>query len=131
MTITVDIGGEGRHPGALNVNRSRSKTLGADRGALIPNLIVARADRLPLADSSVARVIVERTPLNREALAEIARVIAPSGTIELAHVPLPDADRHSHALATLPGSVERRLRLLNGQWVQETRFSVPASRCPL
>ncbi len=94
MTITLDIGGEGRHPGALNLNLSRHKTLGAERGVTIPNLIVARADRLPLADRSVQRLIVERTPLSREALAEIARVVAPQGTIELAHVPLPNADRH-------------------------------------
>jgi ubiquinone/menaquinone biosynthesis C-methylase UbiE len=127
MPITLDIGGEGRHPGALNLNRLRHKTLGADRGGVIPNLIVARADRLPLPDRSVARVIVERTPLSREALAEIARVIAPQGTIELAHVPLPDADRHAQALAMLPGSVERRCRQIGGQWVQETHFTVPAS----
>jgi hypothetical protein len=126
MTITVDIGGEGRHPGALNINPSRNKTLGVDRGSVIPNVIVARADRLPLADRSVARVIVERTPLSRASLAEIARVIAPRGTIELAHVPLPDADRHALALALLPGRVERRRRQIGGQWVQETHFAVPA-----
>jgi ubiquinone/menaquinone biosynthesis C-methylase UbiE len=125
MTITLDIGGEGRHPGALNVNLSRVKTLGTDRGGLIPNLIVARADRLPFADRSVARVIVERTPLSRQALTEIARVIAPEGTIELSHVPLPDADRHAQAVAMLPGRVERCRRQIGGQWVQETHFAIP------
>lgn len=126
MTITLDIGGEGRHPGALNLNRSRYKTLGAERGSPIPNVIVARADRIPLADGSVQHVIVERTPLSRTALAEIARVVAPGGTIELAHVPLPGEDRHAQALAILPGRTQRRLRQIASQWVQETHFTVPA-----
>ena len=97
MTIRLDIGGEGRHPGALNLNRSRHKTLGPATGQPIPNLIVGRADVIPLADRSISQVIVERTPLSRQAIAEIARVIAPGGTIVLVHVPLADADRHAPA----------------------------------
>ncbi|HEY4311768.1 MAG TPA: hypothetical protein VGN12_20140 [Pirellulales bacterium] len=121
MTITLDIGGEGRHPGAVNLNRSRVKTLGPERGQPIPNLIVGRADSIPLANGSVSQVIVERTPLSTNALAEIARVTAPQGKIILIHVPLPDADRHERALQMLPGKVERR-DIFIGQRVQETRI---------
>jgi ubiquinone/menaquinone biosynthesis C-methylase UbiE len=126
MPITLDIGGEGRHPGAINLNRSRHKTLGRQRGEPIPHLVVARADAIPLADRSVDRVIVERTPLNRSALAEIARVIAPGGVIVLAHVPLPDADRHAEARRILRGCAIRSRRQLAGQWVQETRIEIAA-----
>jgi ubiquinone/menaquinone biosynthesis C-methylase UbiE len=126
MPITLDIGGEGRHPGALNLNRSRRKTLGQQRGQPIPHLVVGRADAIPLADGSVDRVIVERTPLNRAALAEIARVVAPGGVVVLAHVPLPDADRHAEARQILHGRVTRRRRQLAGQCVQETRIEVNA-----
>jgi hypothetical protein len=125
MPITLDIGGEGRHPGAFNLNRSSRKTLGSGRGQPIPRLIVARADAIPLADQSVQRVIVERTPLSRGALREIARIAAPGGVVELVHVPLPDADRHHEALQVLSGTIERRRLQIAGQWVQETRIELP------
>ena len=60
MTIVLDIGGEGRHPGAINLNRVRHKTLGPERGHPIPQLVVGRADAIPLADHSIDRVIIER-----------------------------------------------------------------------
>ncbi len=65
MPITLDIGGEGRHKAAINLNRNRRKTLGAGRGEPIPQLVVGRADAIPLADKSVDYIIVERTPLSR------------------------------------------------------------------
>jgi hypothetical protein len=70
----------------------------------------------------VSQVVVERTPLSTKALAEIARITAPRGTIILVHVPLPDADRHERALQMLPGKVERRDIFIGGQRVQETRI---------
>ncbi len=127
MTITLDIGGEGRHPRAVNLNRYRHKTLGPKRGEPIPNLIVGHAERIPMADRSISHVIVERTPLSQRALAEIARVIAPGATIELVHVPLPDEDRHARALKMLHGKVERSHLQIAGQWVQRTRIEFGAT----
>jgi hypothetical protein len=124
MPITLDIGGEGRHAQALNLNCRRHKTLGSRRGQPIPRLILARADRIPLADHSVARVIVERTPLSRAALAEVRRVIAPGGVVILRHVPLPEADRHAAARRMLPGRARRRRQSIPGQSVQETRIEL-------
>ena len=123
MGITLDIGGEGRHAGAINLNRSRHKTLGPRRGEPIPRLIVGRADALPLADRSVARVIVERTPLSQAAVAEIARVLAPGGVVILRHVPFAESDRHALARRTLGGTARQRRRRLGEQWVQETRIA--------
>jgi hypothetical protein len=120
----LDIGGEGRHPGAVNVNTRRYKTLGSGRGEPIPRLLCARADALPLACGSVGRIVVERTPLTAAALAEIARVIAPRGTIVLRHAPLLDRDRHARAREYLGGHAVQRRLLLAGQWVQETRIRV-------
>jgi hypothetical protein len=127
MSLCLDIGGEGRHAAAVNVNIRRYKTLGPGRGEPIPRLLVARADALPLARGSVGRIVVERTPLTAAALAEIARVIAPRGTIELRHVPLVESDRHARARECLGGHAVQRTLLLAGQWVQETRIEVPAS----
>lgn len=127
MPITIDIGGEGRHPGAINLNRSRYKTLGSERGEPIPRLIVAHAEALPLAAQSVNCVYVERTPLSRAALAEISRVMAPGGEVILTHVPLPDEDRHRLARKLLPGIVRQRRTQIGGQCVQETRIQFPAA----
>ena len=124
MNLFLDIGGEGRHSDAVNVNPRRYKTLGPGRGEPIPRLIVARADAIPLASGSVARIVVERTPLTRAALAEIARVIAPRGTIVLRHVPLERGDRHALARKLLGGHAARRTLCLAGQCVQETRIQV-------
>lgn len=122
--ITLDIGGEGRRAAAINLNRSRHKTLGPNRGTVIPRLIVGRADAIPLADRSVARVVVERTPLSPAALAEIARVILPGGVVLLAHVPLEKEDRHARAIGALAGPVRRRSARLFGQTVQVTRIRI-------
>jgi hypothetical protein len=124
MGITLDVGGEGRHAQALNLNCHRHKTLGSRRGEPIPRLIIARSDRIPLADGSVARVIVERTPLTQAALAEIRRVLAPGGIVILRHVPLPWHDRHATARRMLPGRAWRRRQVIAGQQVQETRIEL-------
>ena len=124
MNLLLDIGGEGRYADAVNINTRRYNTLEPGRGEPIPRLIVARADAIPLARGSVARIVVERTPLTAAALAEIARVIAPQGMIVLRHVPLERGDRHGRARDYLGGRAERRTLRLAGQWVQETRIQV-------
>ncbi len=124
MGLFLDIGGEGRHAGAVNVNPRRHKTLGPLRGVPIPRLLVARADAIPLAGRSAMRVLVERTPLSTAALAEIARVIAPRGTIVLRHVPLAHRDRHARVRKLVGGSAFRRILRIGGQMVQETRIHV-------
>ena len=120
--MILDIGGEGRHPEAWNLNPSRVKTLGRGKGEPIPRLIRGRADAIPLVDGSVHQIVVERTPLTRSALREIARVIAPGGTVILRHVPLPDFDPHAVACEVLPGPHYRRNTVLHGASVQETCF---------
>jgi hypothetical protein len=121
--MTIDIGGEGRHPHAWNVNPSPCRTLGPQRGQPIPRRIAARADCLPLPSRSVRHVIVERTPLTAAALAEIARVIAPGGTVTLRHVPLVHRDRHALARQRLAAArVQQRWCQIGGQIVLETQF---------
>jgi ubiquinone/menaquinone biosynthesis C-methylase UbiE len=121
--VVLDIGGEGRHPEAWNLNPSHVKTLGKNRGKPIPQHISGRADDIPLPDSSVDRIIVERTPLRVAALQEIARIIAPKGTIILRHVPLPNGDPHAFAKRILFGRISQRIIHLGGQVVQETAFT--------
>jgi hypothetical protein len=55
----LDIGGEGRHAEAWNLNPSPVKTLGPEKGLPIPRRIAGRANAIPLPDHSVDRIIVE------------------------------------------------------------------------
>ena len=127
--IILDVGGEGRHPEAWNLNPSFVRTIGKKRGQPIPQHILGRADNIPLGDRSVDRVIVERTPLQVSALKEISRVISSNGTIVLRHARSPCGDPHALAKAILPGRLNHRITRLNGQLVQETEFrlSSPSS----
>jgi hypothetical protein len=127
MPLLLDIGGEGRYAKAWNLNPSRVKTLGPEKGAPIERHIVARAEAIPLPNRSVRWILVERTPLREAALQEIARVIMPGGAIVLRHVAAPHLDRHRTAKAILPGRVMERTVQLRGQTVQETRFHVGSS----
>jgi len=120
--LLLDIGGEGRYAKAGNLNPSPVKTLGPDKGTPIERHILGRAEAIPLADRSVRWILVERTPLRRAALHEIARVIMPGGAIVLRHVAAPKLDRHHSAKAILPGRVRQRTIRLGSQLVQETRF---------
>lgn len=120
--LVFDIGGEGRHARAWNVNPSRTVTLGENAGEPIPRLIVARADALPFPTNGVRDIIVERTPLTRAALREISRVIVPAGRVVLRHVPLPDPDRDRHqaAVEILAGKTHRTNATIHGQQTIET-----------
>lgn len=120
--VVLDIGGEGRHSEAWNLNPSRVRTLGPRRGLPIPKLIPGRAEAIPLPDQSVAVILVERTPLRTESLLEIDRVIRADGTIVLRHAVPPIDEPHRTACELLRGRVSQRRYLVAGRWMQETMF---------
>ena len=122
MSFVLDIGGEGRHKEAWNVNPSAVKTLGPNRGALIHRRIPGKADAIPLPDHCADRIIVERTPLRVSALNEIARVIKSDGQIELRHANSTGGNPHRLAIAILPGAVSQQRVVIGGQFLQETTF---------
>ena len=93
----LDIGGEGRHPSAWNLNPSFHKTLGPLQGDPIPRHIAGRAEAMPLADNCVKCIVMERTPLRRAAVLEMLRVIVPGGKIVLRHCA--DGKFDPHAVA--------------------------------
>ena len=124
MPLLLDIGGEGRHRAAWNLNPSRTATIGRRRGRPIPRLLVGRVSCLPFADGSIDCILVERTPLSRAALREIGRVVAAHGSIVLRHVPLADGDRHRLAKQVLSERKYRQSTLTIGrQTVQQTVFT--------
>jgi hypothetical protein len=126
--FVLDIGGEGRHARAWNLNPRPCKTLGARRGEPIPRRIPGRAEAIPLADASVDRIYLERTPLTPGGVREMARVIRPGGQVILRHVTWPGRDRHALAKKLLRGSVRERQRSLWGTIVQESIIRVKSQR---
>lgn len=116
----LDIGGEGRHPEAWNLNPRRHKTFGPERGELIPRWIEGRGERIPLPDGSVEVLIVERTPLVPATLAEIARVASPTARIILRHVSAHQLDPHRLAVQVLKGKIERGTITIGSHTLQET-----------
>jgi hypothetical protein len=116
----LDIGGEGRHPDAWNLNPRRHKTFGPERGQLIPRWIEGRGERIPLPDRSVEVLIVERTPLLPATLAEIARVTSPTALIILRHVRAHHLDPHRLAVQVLKGTIARGTITIGSHTLQET-----------
>lgn len=118
----LDVGGEGRYPSAWNLNPRLIKTLGPGAGQPIPNLIVGRAEAIPMPDASVEQIIVERTPLSDQSLREISRVAARTARVILRHARPPWSDPHKRAVDFWGPPIQQRLCRLGGQIVQESQF---------
>lgn len=106
--MILDIGGEGCHPDAWNLNPRSRKTVGKQRGELIPLLIQGRGESIPLYDRTVDVLIVERMPLRLATLTEILQVARPSAMIVLRHAIAHQLDPHRLAVQVLRGTVEQR-----------------------
>lgn len=118
--FVIDIGGEGRYVRALNVNPRRVKTFGPERGRPIPRLIVGRAESVPLPNQCADSIIVERTPLSRGALCEIARLAKLGAIIVLRHARAFGIDPHQLARRVLQGEYRRRECKIGSKSYQET-----------
>jgi hypothetical protein len=123
--MILDIGGEGRHPAAWNLNPRTKKTLFPNRGERIPRLIRGRGESIPLPEHCVDLVIVERTPLQAATLIEIQRVAKAGSFVIFRHADLPWFDPHRIALRMLPGMVHRSILHCNGQTYHETAIQLP------
>lgn len=118
--FVLDVGGEGRHPAAWNLNQRRERSGASRANGPIPRLILARADAIPLARGAVDLAIVERTPLLVRALRELERVVKSGGAILLRHAITPAGDPHRVALRLLSGTADRRQFAHRGYQIQET-----------
>ncbi len=118
--LVLDIGGEGRHPAAWNLNPRGLKSFGPEQGTPIPRWIQGRGEAIPLPDASVDLLIVERTPLRPSTLAEMRRVVKPSGVAILRHAVGPLGDPHRLATRELRGQTSKRMTSIGSIVVQET-----------
>lgn len=119
MIALLDIGGEGRYATAMNLNPSGEKTLGPDKGTAIPNWIGGRAEDIPLPDRSVQAIVMERTPLRKEAIDEIARVATEDATLVFRHTVDQPSDPHARIVERISGKAEVARVTLDGQPVQQ------------
>jgi SAM-dependent methyltransferase len=126
VTIHLDIGGEGRHVGALNVNPLSTTSTGPER-LPIPNLVHARGEQLPFASGIADLVTVENTPIRPGMLDEIQRVLRPGGELRLLH-PVEYAlgsGVHDAVAATLDlGAAVRTTSILDGSALTVLRRGV-------
>ena len=85
--VHIDIGGEGRYAGAVNLNPSATTTtgLGVPAGSPIPNHVSGTGSAMPFPARYADILTCENTPLLPGTAAEIARVIKPNGRIRLLH----------------------------------------------
>jgi hypothetical protein len=118
--VILDIGGEGRHRAAWNLNPRVRRTFGPRRGEVIPRLIRGRGESIPLADGTVDVLFVERTPLRSQTLREILRVAKPRARIILRHADSPLGDPHRRALDLLGGQVTHSTTTIHGRPVRQT-----------
>jgi hypothetical protein len=125
--LSVDIGGEGRHDDAWNINPRRMKTFGSKCGEPIPRLILGRADAVPLPDHSADTIIVERTPLSRLALDEIKRIGEPGSIVVLRHARAFAMDPHELAKRILLGKFQERDYKIGTRDYQETVITLDTS----
>ena len=130
--IHVDIFGEGYFPGAINLGMAtRTSTTGVN-DSRVPNAIYRRfssnaaQNGLPFTDHSVNLVTAENGPIGMAGLAaEIARIIAPGGTIILNN---PDSQEPAHdAVAAAVGGTVTKTRRGGTVPVLETRIVAPAA----
>ena len=128
MPRVVDIGGEGRHPEAWNVNPSSRRTCGPARGAPIPRLLRGRAEAIPLPDHVVDVIFVERTPLSRCGVEEIRRIARPGAVLILRHARPFNIDPHRMVKEVLAGRSQQWECRIGPSLYQETIIELDSDR---
>ena len=108
----VDIFGEGYFKGAINIGNAERTTTTGIQGSRVPNLIYRsfsskNANALPIADHTADLITSENGPIGYPGIAEeIARIIAPGGTIVL-YNPISQEDAHDKVAKATGGTVQK------------------------
>jgi hypothetical protein len=124
----IDIFGEGYFPGAINIGMATRTTTTRVQGTRVPNLIYREfthsvaANRLPLADHVADLVTLENGPLMMPGLiSEMARIVAPGGTIVL-YGPDGMERYHDQVARAVGGTITKTFR----DGALESRIVVPS-----
>jgi hypothetical protein len=85
LPVILDIGGEGRYVGAINLNPQPITSTTGEAGHIIPNWVPGRGDKIPFPQYSVDMIHLENAPINPATMEEMLRVMRPRGKIHLSH----------------------------------------------
>ncbi len=108
----IDIFGEGYYKGAINIGMAERTSTTGIYDSRVPNLIYRRfsskdANALPIADHTADLVTSESGPIGLPGLAEeIARIIAPGGTIIL-YNPVSEEASHDKVVKATGGTARK------------------------
>jgi hypothetical protein len=125
----IDLFGEGRYAGAINIGDTARKTTTGVSGSRVPNLLFRHFSskdlHVPIADHVADLVTSENGPVRMQAMAdEIARIIAPGGIIIL-YNPISEEPYHDAIAKAAGGSVKKDYRS-NGVKTVQTTITIPA-----
>ena len=125
----IDLFGEGRYPGAINIGDTPRKTTTGVSGSRVPNLIYRhfsnKDPHVPIADHVADLVTSENGPVRMPGLAEeIARIIAPGGIIIL-YNPISEERYHDDVAKAVGGTVKKDYSD-DGVKTVQTTISAPA-----
>ncbi|RFC40251.1 MAG: protein of unknown function (DUF4157) [Candidatus Nitrotoga sp. CP45] len=124
----IDIFGEGYFKGAVNIGRAERTSTTGINNSRVPNLIYrsfsAKDTTLPIADRAADLVTSENGPIGIPGLAEeIARIIAPGGTIVLKNPVSEEA--HQDKVAKATGGTVSKVHNNDSVETVETTIVVP------
>ena len=105
--LHLDIGGEGRHFNAVNLNPSTHTTCLSGPQLPIPNHLQGRGESIPCSDCSVFLITIENTEITEDMTIEIKRVLDAHGIIRLIHPTGYAAEAHSYVATIVNGKVFR------------------------
>ncbi|MGO8752247.1 MAG: RHS repeat-associated core domain-containing protein, partial [Thermoguttaceae bacterium] len=101
--LAIDVGGEGLHSGAINVNIQPMTSTTGKAGRPIPLFFARVGTEAPLVFSNrtVKSIFIENTPISEATANEVARVIAAEGIILLDNPEPYATDAHARVLQAL------------------------------
>jgi hypothetical protein len=83
--VILDIGGEGRFEGAINLNPQFLTSTTGTEGRLIPHWLPGTGNDIPIPSFSVDFIHLQNAPINIDTMKEILRVMKPRSKIHLTH----------------------------------------------
>lgn len=120
--VILDIGGEGRYAGAINLNPQPITSTTGEAGRIIPNWVPGTGNNIPLPKKVVDIIHLENAPINVDAMWEIQRVMKPRGQIYLSH-PHEYADKYYDNLKQV--FKDAHIERVDSGIISEFRISMP------
>jgi SAM-dependent methyltransferase len=83
--IILDIGGEGKIKGALNLNPQPLTSTANNSEDFFSNWLPGMGNSIPFQDNLVDTIYVQHAPISKKTMEEMKRVLKPGGNISLTH----------------------------------------------